>query len=203
MHSLKRLFALVAFLTCCICHAQESPNVASHCKQGESAYLNANMPELRYPQYETEEERKTKPVWILRKTGKILSICTDRVSEPFNYITYRFGAIGNIEFERVATKSAPFYVFERSTSPHTGEFVLFFSVGPHTYCVSEATGQGSGISLTVLKAGAEVASFFSGNHHGTDYEVNLVDISSSPSLRKYPLKDKFRTPCDGKRLMRP
>ena len=203
MHSLKPIFAFFAFLACCICHAQESPSVLSHCKQGEAAYLNANMSELRYPQYETEEERRTRPVWTLRKTGKVLSICTDRESQPFNSIAYRFGAIGNVEFERVATKSAPFYVFERSDSPHTGEFVIFFSVGPHTYCVSEATGQGSGISLTVLKAESEVASFFSGNNRGTDYDAALVDISSSPSLREYSLKSRLRTPCDGKRLMRP
>lgn len=203
MHSFKRISVTAAFLASCMCHAQELPRVASHCKQGESAYLNANMPELRYPKYETEEERRTKPGWILQKTEKVLSICADQTSELFNSIVYRFGAIGNVEFERVATKSDPFYMFDRSDGPHTGNFIIFFLVGSYTYCVSEATGQGSGISLTVLKAGAEVASFFSGNDRGTDYEAGLIDLSSSPALREYPLKKKFRTPCDGKRLMRP
>lgn len=199
----KQISALIAFLACFMCIAQELPKVASHCRPGEFAYLNANMPELRYPKYETVEERKTKPGWVLKKTGKVLSICTNSATAPFTSIAYRFGVVGNVEFEEVATKSAPFYIFDRSNSPHTGEFVIFFSIDPYTYCVSEATGQGSGISLTVLKAGSEVASFFSGNDRGTDYETGLVDLSSSPLLREYSPKSKFRTPCDGKRLMRP
>lgn len=165
------------------------------------------MPELHYPRYETEEERRTKPGWVLRDTGKILSICVDRPVEPFNSVAYRFGAVGKVEFERVATKSSPFYVFERGGTPHSGDNVLFFAVAPYTYCVSEATGQGSGVSLTVLKSGREVASFFSGNGRGTDYESGLLELSfaknKSPALKAFPLKNEFQTPCDGKRLMRP
>jgi hypothetical protein len=165
------------------------------------------MSEVHYPQYETEEERKTKPVYVLRKTGKILSICADRPEEPFSLVAYRFGAIGKVEFERVATKTSPFHVFEREDTPHTGDAILFFSVGPYTYCVSEATGQGSGVSLTVLKAGQEVVSLFSGNDRGTDYEAGLLDLSftqnKSPVLRAFTPKNEFQTPCDGKTLMRP
>ncbi|WP_228218497.1 hypothetical protein [Aromatoleum toluclasticum] len=180
MHSpFKSFSALLALLASGIGHAQQAPNLPSHCKPDEFAYLNANMSELRYPQYKTEEERRTKPIWVLRKTGKVLSICTDRPSEPFSSVAYRFGQIGNVEFERVAAKSSPFKVFERTDTPHTGEAVLFFSVGPYTYCVSEATGQGSGVSLTVIKGGREVASFFSGNDRETDYEAGLLDLSFS------------------------
>ncbi|QCB48794.1 hypothetical protein E5678_17565 [Hydrogenophaga sp. PAMC20947] len=165
------------------------------------------MPELRYPRHSTEEERMTKPGWILRSTGKVLSICSDSQTEPFNLVSYRFGPIGKVEFERVATKSSPFYVFERGDSPHTGEAIIFFSAGPYTYCVSESLGQGSGISLTVLKNMKEVASFFSGNDRGVDYEAGLIDLSfterKSPALRMFAPKNKFRTPCDGQRLMRP
>lgn len=202
---LKWPSALVALMACSASLAQQSSNLASHCKQGEFAFLNANMQEVRYPRYKTEEERRTKPVWILQRTDKVLSICADRPEEPFNLITYRFGKIGNIELERVATQSSPFHFFERATSPHTGEVILFFSAGPYTYCVSEATAQGSGISLTVLKSGREVASFFSGNDRGIDYEAGLFELNQdgSPAFKEFRPKNDFQTPCDGKRLMRP
>jgi hypothetical protein len=207
--SLKQFLILFALMVSCVCHAQQPSSLASHCKNGELAYLNANMSELHYPRYETEEDRRTKPIWVLRKTGKVLSICADSPVEPFNSVAYRFGAIGKVEFERVATKSSPFNVFEAGGTPHSGDNVIFFTVGPYTYCVSEATGQGSGVSLTVLKAGQEIVSLFSGNDFGTDYEAGLLDLSfsqsKSPALRVFPLtlKNQFQTPCDGKQLMRP
>jgi hypothetical protein len=208
---MKAIFHLVALgiLGASTCYANPERTAAfpTHCKLGEFAYLNANMSELHYPQYKTEEDRRTKPGLILKKTGKILSICTDRKAEPFGSVTYRFGAIGHIEFERVADKSSPFYVFERYTGARGGDAVFFFFAAPYTYCVSEATGQGSGISLTVLKAGREIVSLFSGNDRGTDFESGLLDLSfeqsSSPSLELYAPQHPFQTPCDGKRLIRP
>lgn len=165
------------------------------------------MPELHYPRYATEEERKTRPGWVLRNTGKILSICVDRPAEPFNSVAYRFGAVGKIEFEQIATKSSPFFVYEIGGSPHSGDNVIVFTTAPYTYCVKEATGQASGISLTVLKAGREVASFFSGNDRGTDYESGLLELSfsesQSPVLKVPSVKDKFQPSCEGKHLMRP
>lgn len=152
----KQLLILVAISMPGLCMAEEISSIESHCKEGEFPYLNANLAELRYPKYKMEEERRTKPGWVLQKTGKFLSICADRQTEPFSSVTYRYGKIGDIEFERVATKSSPFYVFNRGLSPHDGENVFFFKSGQYTYCVSEATAQGSGISLTVLKAGKEI-----------------------------------------------
>ena len=211
MHSfVKRFFAFGALMACCVCHAQQRSGLASHCKPDEFAYLNANMSKFHYPRYETEKERRTKPVWVLTKTGKVLSICADRPAEPFSSVAYRFGPIGKVEFERIATESSPFYVFERGATPHSGEADFFFSVGPYVYCVSEGTGQGSGVSLTVLKGGREIASFFSGYDRGIDYEANLIPLSfsenKSPVLKVFPLKNElngFQTPCDGKPLMRP
>ena len=208
MHSsIKQFATLITLLSCGVSHAQQPPRIASHCKDGEFAYLNANMSELHYPQYQTKEERATKPVWILRKTGKILSICADRANEPVTSLAYRFGAIGKVELENVAKKSSPFYVFSRGGTPHSGDAVLFFTIGQYVYCVSEATGQGSGISLTVLTGGREVVSLFSGDDRDTDYETRLIDLwfgpSRSPALREFPLSNEFQTPCDGKRLMRP
>ncbi len=165
------------------------------------------MSEPHYPRYETDLERRTQPGTVFRKTGKVLSICSDRPTAPFTTLIYRFGVIGNVELERVANKSSPFYGVERGGSPHAGEDILFFRIGQYTYCVSEATGQGSGISLTVLKGGQEVVSLFSGNSRGTDYETGLLDLSfgsnKSPAIRAALLKNDFQTPCDGKRLMLP
>lgn len=203
MHVIVKLFFVFALMaTVSVAYALEEPSLPSHCKPGESTYLNAHMPELRYPQYKTDEERKTKPGWVLKKTGKILSICIDRSSKQLNSLIYRFGAPDMIELEKIATKSSPFYTFERFESV-SGDFVIFFVAGQHTYCVSEATGQGSGISLTILKAGREVASFFSGNDQGVDYEAGLTDLPKTETLQGYKLRNKFQTPCDGKRLMRP
>jgi hypothetical protein len=208
----KRTFILFFLLglfsaSACYAHRDSVEGFPTHCKAGEFAYLNASMSELRYPQYDTEEERKTKPGWILQKTGKVLSICADGPAEPFNSVAYRFGAIGNVELERVADKNLPFYVFERETSARSGDAVFFFFIGQYTYCVTEATGQGNGISLTVLKAGREIVSLFSGNYRDTDFETGLLDLSfeqsTSPALQSYELTNKFKTPCDGKRLIRP
>jgi hypothetical protein len=204
---LKIILIICTVSMSCFSTAENITTISSHCKSGEYPYLNANMAELHYPRYETDEERKTKPGWILKRTGKFLSICADRQAEPFGSVVYRYGKIGEIEFEKVATKSSPFYVFERADSPHTGDNVFFFKAGPYTYCVSEATAMGSGISLTVLKAGKEIVSLFSGNDRGIDYEAGLLDISfgpsKSPALKEYPQANQFKTPCDGKRLMRP
>lgn len=203
MHAIVKLFVVLASVaTFSIGYAVEEPMLPSHCKSGESTYLNAHMPELRYPQYKTEEERKTKPGWVLKKTGKILSLCVDRRSKNHGLLIYRFGAPGMIELEKVATKSSPFYFFERFESV-SGSEVIFFVAGTHTYCVREATGQGSGISLTVLEAGREVASFFSGNDRGIDYESGLTELSKIEALQGYKLRKKLQTPCDGVRLMRP
>lgn len=106
--------------------------------------------------------------------------------------------------EQVATASRKFRIFDRSTSSHTGEELLFFLVGPYTYCVTAATGQGQGVGLTVLKGGRRILDLFSGNDLGKDYEGGLsglfdTDFSSAESPLQ-PLKpaDPLHTPCDAK-----
>lgn len=106
--------------------------------------------------------------------------------------------------EQIATASRPFSFIERSTSPHTGEEVLFFAVGPYTYCVTAATGQGQGIGLTVLKGGRKMLDLFSGTERGKDYEGGLdrlfdIDLASN-QFPLLPLRtaQSSRTPCDTK-----
>ncbi|WP_098497729.1 hypothetical protein [Collimonas sp. PA-H2] len=89
-----------------------------------------------------------------KRNGKILSICADRDTEPVSKVVYRYGRKDAVELEQIATKQAPFFVHSRSTSPHTGEDILFFTTANHTYYVILATGQGNGVILLVY-AGAK------------------------------------------------
>lgn len=171
--------------------AQEPQRFPSHCEKSEHAYLNAHMSEVRRP---------AEGGYKLIKTGKLLSICTDSKSEPFRIVVYRFGPVGKVELERVASESNKFFIFERSTSPHTGENILFFRSGSYTYCVSEATAQGSGIGLSVLKSGRQVLDLFSGNERGADFESEMIEVNfsspQSPVFQSFQSSNSFQTPCD-------
>lgn len=184
--------ALGCFAICTLAVAQPSENVASHCREGEFAYLNARMSNVHYQD----------GGYHLIETRKVISICGDRNSEPFQSVVYRFGPVGNVEMERVATQSSKFHIFNRSTSPHTGQNVIFFKSGPYTYCVTEATAQGSGIGLTVLKSGRQVLHLFSGNRRGLDFDSELIEVNftsaRSPSFQEFVPLDPFNTPCDAK-----
>ncbi len=166
--------------------SQESRDFPTHCKSGEFAYLNAKMAKIEY--YGTGNRRG----YNLIKNGKILSLCTDEQQEPFGKMVYRYGAIGKVEMEKIATRSNPFWIFSRSTSPHTGENLIFFRVGEFNYYISEATGQGSGISLMVFKSGRKILDLFSGNQVGNDFQNNLIELNfdkpSSPIfIKKQPI----------------
>lgn len=182
----------VAFLiNCSSVFAQQYKDFPSHCKRGEYAYLNAHMSEVR---------PLSKKGYELIKTNKLLSICTDRQSEPFSMVAYRFGPVGNVELERISSEFKKFFIFERSTSPHIGENILFFRIGAYTYCVSEATAQGSGIGLSVFKSGHQVADFFSGNERGEDFESGMIQIDfslrKSPVFQIFQTSNPIQTPCD-------
>ena len=115
-------------------------------------------------------------------------------------VAYRFGPVGKVEMERVASESKKFFIFERSTSPHTGENIVFFRAGSYTYCVSEATAQGSGIGLSVLKLGRQVLDLFSGNERGEDFESEMIEVNfsspQSPVFQSFRPSNPFKTPCD-------
>lgn len=171
--------------------AQQPRRVPSHCGRGEYAYLNAHMSEIR---------RSQEGGYTLIKTGKLLSICTDSQSEPFRMVAYRFGPVGKVEMESVASESKKFFLFERSTSPHTGENIVFFNAGAYTYCISEATAQGSGIGLSVFRSGRQVLDLFSGNERGEDFESEMINMNffspKSPVFQIFRPSNSFQTPCD-------
>lgn len=188
----------LAFAACSASANAHSASVPTHCRAGEFAHLNANMSEVR------TLPKPAASIYELRKTGKLLSICADRSSQPLRSLSYRFGPPGKVEMEQVATPSRRFRMFDRSTSPHTGEEVLFFTVGAYTYCVRAATGQGQGIGLMVLKEGRTILDLFSGTEVGKDFEGGLdelVDIAFSANaspLQGLKTDAPFRTSCDAK-----
>ena len=203
MHFPVRSFA-TTFITIIfpflVATANEAPSLTSHCKSDEFAYLNADMSEIHYFPKPKDGWRNNDKLYELRKINKTLSLCASNSVEPIHKLTYRFGPPGKVEMERVATSAHPFKIFERSTSPHTGENAIFFSVGSYTYCVLEATAQGHGVSLLVLKDRQKILDLFSGTNTGTDYESGLIDINftsnHSPALKAIDLDNSFQSACD-------
>ncbi len=163
--------------------------VATHCKAGEFAYLNANMSKVQPSQGGG---------YKLVKTDKVLSVCADKQVEPFHMLAYRYGPVGSVEMEHVARPEKPFSILNRSTSPHTGENLLFFTTGGFTYCVSEATGQGSGIGLTVTKSGKKIVDLFSGNERGVDFESEMVEIDFDVARSSVLKVAKSAPACDAR-----
>lgn len=163
--------------------------VATHCKAGEFAYLNANMSKVQPTQGGG---------YKLVKTDKVLSVCADKQVEPFHMLAYRYGPVGSVEMEQVARPEKPFSILTRSTSPHTGENLLFYTTGGFTYCVSEATGQGSGIGLTVTKSGKKIVDLFSGNARGVDFESEMIEIDFDVARSSVLKVAKSAPACDAR-----
>ncbi len=156
--------------------AADETAMPTHCKADEFAYLNAKMGKIAYtPAGEFK----------VVKNGKILSLCADRRDGKATRLYYRYGAIGKVEMEEVATPQHKFWTYSQSTSPHTGQDLIFFRRGDYTYYVGIATGMGSGISLSVFKSRKEVVSLFSGNDGG-DYESELIELPPDLFADKQP-----------------
>lgn len=141
-----------------------TPDFPTHCKQGEFAFLNARMGKF---------DKKDNLV----QSGKVISLCADKPKEPFGIFVYRFGAIGNIEMEQVATPSEPFGIYNLFIGHNAGENIFYFNKGPIEYFVSEATGMGSGITVVAAKSGKKIAYFFSGNDNAREFQSNLEEIN--------------------------
>lgn len=182
--------ALVGLPLCAVAAPTANAGMASHCRADEFAYLNAAM--------KTTQRRKDGG-YDMSPTGKVLSICADRQAEPLRALAYRYGRIGAVEFERVATPAGKFTIFDRTDTPHSGSNIVFFKVGNNTFCIMEATAQGSGVSLSVLRSGRVALDLFSGNERGVDFESGLFDIdfsqAKSPIFSHYD-GDPDKTPCD-------
>jgi hypothetical protein len=134
--------------------------VPTHCRSNEYSLVDAWIGKVHQTQYGHSHN----------KDSKILSLCADTKAQPFSKVSYRYGHIGQVELEVVATPHAKFGNAYCSTGPHTGLALTFFKKGEYTYYISEATGQGHGVSLNVFKGNKHVFGGFSGNVEGEDYQ---------------------------------
>lgn len=154
----------------------------SHCTAAERSFISAKM----------QKVHTSKAGIAYSPTGKVLSICINVQGKTITQMRYRYGVPGNVEFEEVASASARMGIFTRSTSPHTGENIISFNKGSFHYYVTEALGQGKGISLIVYSNGKRITDLFSGTDEGTDF-VSLQDdfdfdqIKSPVLVKKAPV----------------
>jgi hypothetical protein len=175
---MQRYLATFLIFLCASTAAAEAP-ISTHCLTNEFAVANAWMGTIQ----------ATDAGWKNSRTGKLLSLCADKKNEPFEKLVYRYGEPNKIEFEIVATESHKFGIFNRSTSRHTGEDLIFFSRGKYTYYVAIATGQGHGIALHVFKGNKRIFKRFSGNFDDEDFSLGPAEIDF---LERKPKSRIFR-----------
>jgi hypothetical protein len=173
MFALARYLFPVLWSAAVAAHASES--FASHCKTGEVVFLNAKM----HPVESNKSERET------GKEGpeKLLSLCSDRDTEPLLKLYYRFGVAGKAEIELVASSQKKAGIFRQFDSgSHAGLVTIRFYMKPYEYEVSEGMGMTSGIRLTVYKNRKRIAYFES--HTEESQMVNIdFDRPSSPIFK--------------------
>ena len=143
----------------------------SHCLAGEYSIVNAWMGEIH----------ATEGGWRNSRNGKFLSLCADKKAEPFTTVAYRYGMLGRVEFEAVATPREKFKIASVQDTPHSGSDMVFFQKGDYTYYVAIAGGMGSGVSLYVFKGPKKISDHFSGNEEGEDYQLGPAEIDFLPS----------------------
>ena len=164
--------------------AYAQAQVPTHCSAAERTFISAKM----------QKVHTAKAGITYSPTGKVLSICINPQGPVITQMSYRYGAPGQVEFEQVALPTSKFAILTRSTGPHTGENIIGFNKGSFHYYVSEAMGQGSGVSLVVFSHGKKIVDLFSGNAAGEDF-VSLQDdfdfdaIKSPVLVKKAPVDD--------------
>lgn len=133
----------------------------THCKSDEFTYLTTKM--------HKEGDRN-----IQSDAEKYLSLCSDKEEEPFGKFVYRYGKIGKVEMEQVATNTNKFGLSTQSDSgSNTGLISISFSKGEYIYEVSEGIGMATRVHLLVYRAGKPILNLVS----DYDYESNLIKIN--------------------------
>ncbi|KPZ57306.1 hypothetical protein AN391_01893 [Pseudoalteromonas sp. P1-13-1a] len=143
--------------------------VPSHCKRGETAYINAKMQKvIRNP--------TANVTYTLKPTDNILSVC---VANDNSAITYRYGTEQKIGLEYKATAAQPFGSYYRQIGK-IGESILFFNKGNYYYYIINAGGMGSGVTVNVYKNKTLIGEFFSGNEAYNDFVIaSNLDLPKS------------------------
>lgn len=176
--------AMVASSLLCCGYSCAQATVPTHCTAAERTFISAKM----------QKVHTSKGGITYSPTGKVLSICINSQGQAITQMTYRYGVLGNVEFEQSASTVSKFAIFTRSTSPHTGENIISFNKGSFRYYVTDALGQGSGVSLVVFGSGKKITDLFSGTDEGTDFyslrdEFDFDAIKSPVLVKKAPVDD--------------
>ena len=160
------VFALSLAVSCVSgTYALANESIPSHCKENEVAFLNA------------------------RFESKIASLCSDKKSEPLKKMAYRYGAIGKIEINLVASpQNKAGVVLQSDSASHTGLASVRFYNFPYAYEVSEGLGMTTGVRLTIYKNKKPIASFKSEEYESRLVEINFDKVSSSIFQRTSPLQ---------------
>ena len=144
-------------------NAMAGESLPSHCKENEVALFNA------------------------RFESKIVSLCGDQKSEPFKKMAYRYGAIGKIEINLVAsTQNKADVVLQSDSASHTGLASVRFYNFPYAYEVSEGLGMTTGVRLNIFKNEKPIASFESEEYESRLVEINFDKVSSPIFQRASP-----------------
>jgi hypothetical protein len=148
----------------------------NHCSAKESVFLSAKMKYVI----------KSAKGLSFKDSGKILSLCADKSKDPVGKLSYRFGGLGKVELERVATNKKPFGTTSRHTGPRMSEELYFFGSGDFSYYVVVAGGMASGVSLVVYKGNQKIVDMFSGNDMDTDYTFPGALTAAAVLVQKKP-----------------
>lgn len=152
--------------------AAANNGIPTHCQEGEIAFLNARM-------YRVETNH----------AEKILSLCADRETEPLARMVYRFGAIGKVEMELVASAQNKAGVSRQSdTGSHTGLISIRFDKGPYAYEVSEGLGMTTGIRLDVYRHKKKIVGYESHEDESKLVVINFDQASSPIFMRTSPFQ---------------
>ena len=157
-------------------HSQQS-SVPSHCAANETVFLTAKTKRINQsPQGTTFTD-----------TGKIVSLCADQAKDPIGKLTYRYGPIGKVEMEHVASPSNKLGNASVQSAPRVSEDLYFFSKGNFTYYIIVAGGMGSGVSLVVFDGNKRIVNLFSGNEESSDFQLSHKLNANAVLTQRKPL----------------
>ena len=104
--------------------------VPTHCKQDEFSLLNAKMGKMQKDKFISND--------------KILSLCTDKQNEPYGTLSYRYGKLGEVEIDQIASKQSHMFIYYEQTTPKTSDNVIWFKKGnkAKTICICVSDWKG-------------------------------------------------------------
>lgn len=147
--------------------SQSNDVLPTHCKSDEFSYLNAIMHKD-----------------LSNDAGKILSLCADKKEEPIGKLVYRYGAIGKVEMEQVATNANKFGLSTQSDSgSHAGLISISFGKEEYIYEVSEGMGMTTGIRLSVYHSGNQILGLVSNDYYESVMVTINFEKASSPIFK--------------------